>query len=53
MLFGLIQVLPEALDLIKYPPKIDDVIREQSVEERKSNSALVPEIIDEQNDELS
>ncbi|MBG1270180.1 hypothetical protein [Nostoc sp. WHI] len=45
------QLSPEVLDKIKHPPKIDDVIREQSPEERKSNPALVPEMIDEPNDE--
>ncbi|MHC5615146.1 MAG: hypothetical protein ACYTXA_30260 [Nostoc sp.] len=43
------QLSPEVLDKIKHPAKIDDVIREQSVEERKSNPALVPEIIDDPN----
>ncbi|MEH2459875.1 hypothetical protein [Nostoc sp.] len=45
------QLSPEVLDKIKHPAKIDDVIREQSVEERKTNPALVPEMIDEPNDE--
>jgi len=45
------QLSPEVLDKIKHPPKMDDVIREQSPEERKSNPALVPEMIDEPSDE--
>lgn len=41
------ELSPEVLDKIKHPAKMDDVIREQSPEERKSNPALVPEIIDD------
>ncbi|MEA5627201.1 hypothetical protein [Nostoc sp. UHCC 0251] len=41
------QLDPEVLDKIKHPRRIDDVIREQSPEERKSNPALVPEMIDD------
>ncbi|QMS88390.1 hypothetical protein HUN01_12585 [Nostoc edaphicum CCNP1411] len=41
------QLSPEVLDKIKHPARIDDVIREQSPEERKSNPALVPEMIDD------
>ncbi|MBD2347256.1 hypothetical protein [Anabaena subtropica] len=43
---------PEVLDKIKHPPKRDDVIREQSPEELKSNPALVPEMIDESTNEM-
>ncbi|BAY11091.1 MULTISPECIES: hypothetical protein [Nostocales] len=46
------QLSPEVLDKIKHPPKMDDVIREQSAEERRSNPALVPEMLDEPTDEL-
>ncbi|RCJ39330.1 hypothetical protein A6769_06035 [Nostoc punctiforme NIES-2108] len=42
---------PEVLDKIKHPARIDDVIREQSPQERKSNPALVPEMIDDPTDE--
>jgi hypothetical protein len=31
---------PELLDKIKHPAKMDDVIREQSPEERRTNPAL-------------
>jgi hypothetical protein len=44
------QLSPEVLDKIKHPAKMDDVIREQSAEERKSNPALVPEMLDEPTD---
>lgn len=47
------QLSPEVLDKIKHPPKMDDVIREQSPAERKSNPALVPEMLDEPNDEMT
>ncbi|OUL20934.1 hypothetical protein BV372_32465 [Nostoc sp. T09] len=46
------QLSPEVLDKIKHPPKMDDVIREQSAEERRSNPALVPEMLDEPTDEM-
>ncbi|MEH1852982.1 MAG: hypothetical protein V7L11_15240 [Nostoc sp.] len=45
-----LQLSPEVLDKIKHPRRIDDVIREQSPEERKSNPALVPEMIDDATD---
>ncbi|MEH2282191.1 MAG: hypothetical protein V7K90_12825 [Nostoc sp.] len=45
------QLSPEVLDKIKHPARIDDVIREQSPEERKSNPALVPEMIDDPTDD--
>ncbi|MEH1778121.1 MAG: hypothetical protein V7K67_25565 [Nostoc sp.] len=45
------QLSPEVLDKIKHPRRIDDVIREQSPEERKSNPALVPEMIDDVSDD--
>ncbi|MBD6617943.1 hypothetical protein FNW02_19465 [Komarekiella sp. 'clone 1'] len=47
------QLSPEVLDKIKHPPKMDDVIREQSPAERRSNPALVPEMLDEPNDEMT
>jgi hypothetical protein len=47
------QLSPEVLDKIKHPAKMDDVIREQSPEERRSNPALVPEMLDESVDEMS
>ncbi|QLE43472.1 hypothetical protein FD723_25540 [Nostoc sp. C052] len=46
-----LQLSPELLDKIKHPRRIDDVIREQSPEERKSNPALVPEMIDDSTDD--
>ncbi|MBE9036982.1 hypothetical protein [aff. Roholtiella sp. LEGE 12411] len=45
------QLSPEVLDKIKHPPKMDDVIREQSPAERRSNPALVPEMLDQPSDE--
>ncbi|ACC79724.1 MULTISPECIES: hypothetical protein [Nostoc] len=45
------QLSPELLDKIKHPARIDDVIREQSPEERKSNPALVPEMIDDSSEQ--
>ena len=45
------QLSPEVLDKIKHPARIDDVIREQSPQERRSNPALVPEMIDDPTDE--
>ncbi|QLE55304.1 hypothetical protein [Nostoc sp. TCL26-01] len=47
------QLSPEVLDKIKHPAKMDDVIREQPPEERKTNPALVPEMLDEPNDEMT
>ncbi|MBH8576932.1 hypothetical protein I8752_28890 [Nostocaceae cyanobacterium CENA369] len=47
------QLSPEVLDKIKHPPNIDDVIRQQSPQERRSNPTLVPEMLDEPNDEMS
>ncbi len=46
------QLSPEVLDRIKHPPKMEDVIREQSPEERRGNEALVPEMFDEPSDEM-
>ncbi|YAF97254.1 MAG: hypothetical protein AB3A66_06210 [Nodularia sp. CChRGM 3473] len=46
------QLSPEVRDMIKHPPKMDDVIREQSPEERRGNQALVPEMLDEPTDEM-
>jgi len=47
------QLSPEVLDKIKHPPKMDDVIREQSPEERKANPALVPEMLEQPVEELT
>ncbi|MBD2294505.1 hypothetical protein H6G06_13715 [Anabaena sphaerica FACHB-251] len=44
------QLSPEVLDKIKHPPKMDDVIREQSATEKRGNQALVPEMLDEPSD---
>jgi hypothetical protein len=46
------QLSPELLDRIKHPAKMDDVIREQSADERRGNQALVPEMLDEPTDEM-
>ncbi|MBC1241509.1 hypothetical protein VF14_34605 [Nostoc linckia z18] len=46
------QLSPEVLDKIKHPPKMDDVIREQSPDERKTNQALVPEMLEQPSEEL-
>ncbi|MEO3703872.1 hypothetical protein [Trichormus azollae] len=40
------QLSPELQDKIKHPPKMDDVIREQTPEEKRGNQALVPEMLD-------
>jgi hypothetical protein len=40
------QLSPEVLDRIKHPPNIEDVLREQSPEERNKNQAIVPETLD-------
>lgn len=42
---------PEVLDMIKHPPKMDDVIRTQSPAERRGNPALVPEMLEQPIDE--
>ncbi|WP_414544281.1 hypothetical protein [Nostoc sp. CCY0012] len=42
---------PEVRDMIKHPPKMDDVIREQSPAERRGNPALVPEMLEQPIDE--
>ncbi|MBC1281417.1 hypothetical protein GNF10_37275, partial [Nostoc sp. UCD121] len=47
------QLSPEVLDMIKHPPKMDDVIREQSADEKRGNQALVPEMLDEPTDEMT
>ncbi|NMG19253.1 hypothetical protein [Brasilonema bromeliae] len=47
------QLSPETLDKIKNPPRIDDVILSQSPEERRSNPAVAPEMLDEPNDEFT
>jgi hypothetical protein len=47
------QLSPELRDKIKHPPKMDDVIREQSAAEKRGNQALVPEMIDEPANEMS
>lgn len=46
------ELSPEVLDKIKHPPKMDDVIREQSPEERRGNQALVPEMLEQPTDEM-
>ena len=46
------ELSPEVLDKIKHPPKMDDVIREQSPEERRGNQALVPEMLEQPIDEM-
>ncbi|WP_066377484.1 hypothetical protein [Anabaena sp. CA = ATCC 33047] len=46
------QLSPEMRDKIKHPPKMDDVIREQSPEERRGNQALVPEMLEQPRDEI-
>lgn len=43
---------PEMLDKIKHPQKMDDVLLALSPEERMSNPALVPEMLDEPSDEM-
>lgn len=45
------QLSPEVLDMIKHPPKMDDVIRGQSPDERRGNQALVPEMLEQAIDE--
>ncbi|MBE9200488.1 MULTISPECIES: hypothetical protein [unclassified Nodularia (in: cyanobacteria)] len=45
------QLSPEVLDMIKHPPKMDDVIRGQSPAERRGNPALVPEMLEQPIDE--
>ncbi|QOV21361.1 hypothetical protein [Anabaenopsis elenkinii] len=45
------QLSPEVLDMIKHPPKMDDVIRAQSPAERRGNPALVPEMLEQPIDE--
>jgi hypothetical protein len=40
------QLSPELQDKIKHPPKMDDVIREETPEEKRGNQALVPEMLD-------
>lgn len=37
---------PEVLDMIKHPPKIDDVLRDLPPEELKGNQAVVPDMLD-------
>ncbi len=46
------QLSPEVLDKIKHPPKMDDVIRQQSPAERRSNPTLVPEMLDDPSDAM-
>lgn len=46
------ELSPEVLDKVKHPPKMDDVVREQSPEERRGNQALVPEMLDQPSDEI-
>lgn len=42
--------LQEAIERIKQPPAIDDVIRELSPEELMSNPAVAPQMLDEASD---
>jgi hypothetical protein len=46
------ELSPEVLDKVKHPPKMDDVVREQSPEERRGNQALVPEMLEQPSDEI-
>ncbi|MEC4816204.1 MAG: hypothetical protein SAK29_23490 [Scytonema sp. PMC 1069.18] len=46
------QLSPEMRDRIKHPPKIDDVLRDLSPDEIRSNQAVVPEMLDEPTDEI-
>jgi hypothetical protein len=46
-----LQLSPEVLDMIKHPPKMDDVIRQQTPLERRGNPALVPEMLEQPLDE--
>ncbi|AFZ57444.1 hypothetical protein H6G54_26245 [Anabaena cylindrica FACHB-243] len=47
------QLSPELLDKIKHPPKMDDVIREQSATEKRGNPALVPDMVDEPDNDMT
>ncbi|HLP89141.1 MAG TPA: hypothetical protein VK184_11200 [Nostocaceae cyanobacterium] len=47
------QLSPELLDMIKHPPKMEDVIRQQTAAEKRGNPALVPEMLDEPSDILT
>ena len=42
--------LEEAIERIKQPPAIDDVMRELSPEELMSNPAVAPQMLDEASD---
>ncbi|WGV27810.1 hypothetical protein [Halotia branconii] len=46
------QLSPEVVDKIKHPLKMDDVIRQQSLAERRSNPTLVPEMLEEPSDAM-
>lgn len=46
------QLSPEVRDMIKHPPRIDDVLRTQSPDELRGNPAVVPEMLDEPADEI-
>lgn len=41
---------PEVLDRIKHPPAIDDVMRQLDPEERVSNPAMAPQMLQEPSD---
>jgi hypothetical protein len=46
------ELSPKVRDMIKHPPKMDDVLRDLSPDERRGNPALVPEMLDEPTDEM-
>lgn len=46
------QLRPELLDMIKHPPRIDDAMRDLPVEERVSNPAMAPEMLDDRPQDL-
>jgi hypothetical protein len=41
------ELSPEVLDMIKHPPRIDDVMRDLPPEERITNPAVAPEMLDD------
>jgi hypothetical protein len=46
------ELSPEILDKIKHPPNIEDVLRELPKEELRGMPGVVPEMLDEPNDEM-
>ncbi|BAZ12266.1 hypothetical protein NIES4071_40960 [Calothrix sp. NIES-4071] len=46
------QLSPEILDMIKHPPRIDDAMRDLPVEERVTNPAMAPEMLDDRPGDL-